>query len=201
MQKKIRGHKKIHRQIESWRNAYLHPDLNLLNEYKRLYVKIMIHPFCDISVTNSKIPSPKGKTKILMLSALLDIYDSWKNKLDKTGQPYYLKLWLFEPRFSKSQVVCAMGDLVDFYNNTFTKSAKAEPLNTTQYGKLHARLKNYYWELHLDEDIYAKEEKGEPGLDEPSDNSDITKKSNESTGDMLDCFVILKGNVWLGSRQ
>jgi hypothetical protein len=117
--KKIRGHKRIWKDIEKWKNANLKLDLEHLKQNERDYAKIGVYPFSAISLTNSQIPEPKTKTKKRILNGLLDIYDSWKNQLDQLNEPYYLKIWLFEPRFSKSQVVCAIGNSIDFYKNTF----------------------------------------------------------------------------------
>jgi hypothetical protein len=117
--KKIRGHNRKHRDIERWRITNLELGLDHLKKYNYDYAKILIHPWCDISITKSEIPVPKGETKQLILSGLIDIYHSWKSTLDEIGQPYYLKIWLFEPRFSRSQVVCAIGDRIDYYENMF----------------------------------------------------------------------------------
>jgi len=90
-QKKIRGHNRIWNEIENWRLDNL--DLNLtdylLNERDRYYARISVHPWSGPSLTNSVIPQPTGKTKQKMLNGLLDIYEGWKNQLDKLGQPYY----------------------------------------------------------------------------------------------------------------
>ena len=121
--KKIRGHKRIWKDIENWRLDNLDIDLAdyLLNCRNRCYSKIRVHPWSGLSLTKSITPQPNRKTKLKMIEGLLDIYENWKEQLDKLGQPYYLKIWFFEPRFSKSQVVCAIGDNIDFYENTFFK--------------------------------------------------------------------------------
>ncbi|MBE0640389.1 MAG: hypothetical protein IH599_00025, partial [Bacteroidales bacterium] len=143
--KKIRGHKRRWKEIENWRLDNL--DLNLtdylLNERDRYYAKIRVHPWSGLSLTNSMTPEPTRKTKQKILKGLLDIYEDWKNQLDKLGQPYYLKIWLFEPRFSQSQVVCAIGNNVDFYENTFFKPEKNKVLNADNYGELKGRLESF----------------------------------------------------------
>src|SRR4051812_38389727 len=127
-QKKIRGHKRRNKHIDNWRLENLSFNLKdyLLNECERYYAKIRVHPWSGLSLTSSVTPEPTGKTKQKMLLGLLDIYEYWKNQLDKLGQSYYLKIWLFEPRFSQSQVVCAIGENVDFYENTFYKPDTAK---------------------------------------------------------------------------
>ena len=98
-QRKIRGNKRRQKQIEIWRQLSLTLDTENLLKHKRDHVKIWVHPWSGISIINSTYPQPNGKTKKLMVSALLDIYENWKLQLDKLGQNYYLKIWLYEPRF------------------------------------------------------------------------------------------------------
>ena len=137
-QKKIRGHKRRMKAIEKWRQDYLSVDLKdyLLNDQQNFFAKIRVRPWSGISITDSVIPEPKGTTKRKMLSALLDVYENWKQQLDEWGQPYYLKIWLFEPRFSQSEVVCAVSDSLDFYANTFFKPERSKSLPIDHYGAL-----------------------------------------------------------------
>ena len=85
--KKIRVHKRIWNDIEKWKNANLKLDLESLKQNERDYTKIWVHPFSGISLTNSQILEPKAETKKRILSGLLDIYESWKNQLDKLKEP------------------------------------------------------------------------------------------------------------------
>ena len=109
-QQKIRGFNRRFRDIDIWRSENLDLRLDLIEKYNGDHIDIVVHPWCDISIINSKIPEPKRVTKKLILNGLIDIYESWKVQLNNLGKPYYLKIWLFEPRFSKSQVVCAIAD-------------------------------------------------------------------------------------------
>lgn len=131
---KIRGHFRRHKQIDKWRQENLALNFDLLEKYNREYAEIIVHPWCDISIIKSAIPNPTRKTKKLILTGLLDIHDSWKKQLDKLGQPYCLKIWLFEPRFSQSQVVCAIKDKIDYYENNFYKPDLPKTINLDNYG-------------------------------------------------------------------
>jgi hypothetical protein len=149
---KIRGHKRRRKDIEQWRLENLDLRLDLIEKYNYANIDIIVHPWCDISIINSAFPEPKGKTKQLMLNGLIDIYHSWKKQMDKSGQTYYLKIWLYEPRFAKSQVVCAVGDRIDYYENLFIKSDKKKQLMTVNYCNLKSKLDVLNWQYRLDED-------------------------------------------------
>jgi hypothetical protein len=156
---KIRGQNRISKQIEEWRmdNLTLHLD-NVLKR-GRGRQDIVVHPWCDISIIKSTFPEPNGRTKRLILTGLLDIYDNWKKQLDEYGSPYYLKIWLYDPRFSQSEIVCALGENLDYYNNTFAPApARAFPLH--HYNTLQERLKSMKWSCFLDEDHYSEQEIG-----------------------------------------
>lgn len=212
--KKIRGHKRRWNDIDQWVETHKNLDLNYLKEYKRDYAKIRVHPWSGISLTNSQTPSPKGQTKSRILSGLIEIYDSWKRELDKLDENYYLRIWLFEPRFANSQVVCAIGDYLDFYENTFFKPDESKKLNPEKYGQLKDEIENFNWEYRLDEDHFDNSEPGDPELyatlaDYEEDKKWFEKmlkkphrttKFKEPIGEATESYSFKKGDVWLGEK-
>jgi len=157
---------------------------------------------------------PKGKTKQAMLNGLLDIYDSWKTQLDKTGEPYYLKIWLYEPHFSESQVVCAIGKKLHFYDNAFLQGNENKIMNTATYGIISDRLKQFEWEHHIDEEHLANNIVG--NIEEyaaPQDYFETLRWFNrmmkkphrttpydEPTDECFEFYSFKKGDVWVGGR-
>ena len=216
-QKKIRGHKRKWKEIEKWRLTHLGFNLTdyLLNYSDRYYVKIRVHPWSGLSLINSVTPQPTRKTKRKMIEGLLDIYEDWKTQLDNFGQPYYLKIWFFEPHFSNSQVVCAIGSNIDFYENTFSKSKTNKMLKTDNYGQLKNRLDNFTWGYRLEENHYANTEVGEPEMyvsrqayeDYKKWFSKLLKKPHqthileEPMGDITEIYSFKLGNIWLGQKN
>lgn len=212
--KKIRGHKRRWNDIEQWVESHKILDLDYLKEYKRDYAKIRIHPWSGITLTNSQTPEPKGQTKVIILKGLIEIYDSWKSELDKLGENYYLKIWLFEPRFASSQVVCAIEDYLEFYENTFYKPDESKKLNSESYGQLKDEIENFNWEYRLDEDHFDNSELDEPDLyatlaDYEKDKRRVEKmlkkphsttKFKEPIGDVTESYSFEKGYVWLGEK-
>ena len=216
-QKKIRGHNRRHKQINKWRLDNLSLDLTdyLTNQRDRYYAKIRVHPWSGLSLTNSVTPEPTGKTKQKMLNGLLDIYEDWKKQLDQLGQPYYLKVWLFEPRFSQSQVVCAIGDNVDFYENTFFKPDNEKTIQLDSYGTIKSKLSKLNWDYRLDEDHYDNTEVGEPVIyasrqdyedtvkwfDKLLKKPHRTHKFIEPIGETTESYSFKRGDLWLGGQN
>jgi len=117
--RKIRGINRRKRAIEQWGNAHTSLDINLLNDTKRDYVKFWVQPWYRLPLGNSIYPEPTGDCEYLLVEKLNKIYQAWKNTLDNLQKPYYLQIWLFEDYISQSQVVCAIEDCKNFYQNTF----------------------------------------------------------------------------------
>ncbi|GAB3810671.1 hypothetical protein [Pontibacter rugosus] len=212
---KVRGHKRRHKQVEQWRRKNLELDLDYLKRNGSDHIDIIVHPWCDNSITKSSIPEPNRKIKQEILNGLLDIYDSWKIQLDQLGQPYYLKIWLYEPRFSKSQVVCAIGDNIKDYENIFYKSVKEKALKTRNYGNLKDRLEQFNWEYYLDEDRYDNCEIGEPEhyvsqqdfeeakvwFEKQLKKPHRSEKLKEPIGNITEVYSFKRGSLWLGMKK
>jgi len=215
---KTRGHNRRQKQIEQWRSDNLSIDLAscLLNDrYSYYYVKIGVYPWNGSTRRTDWIKEPTGKTKQKILNTLLDIYADWKDQLDKLGQPYYLKVWLFEPRFSQSQVVCAIGDSIDYYENVFFKPDTAKFIKPEIYGGLKTKLSGFNWDYHHDEDRYDNTDLGEP--EEYSSQQDYedsvrwfnklmkephrTQLLTEPIGKITEAYCFKRGDVWLGEKR
>ncbi|RZJ74396.1 MAG: hypothetical protein EOO47_21235, partial [Flavobacterium sp.] len=151
-EQKIRGHNRRHKHIERWRLENLDLRFDLVEQYNNDHIDIVVHPWCDISIVKSIIPEPKGKTKRLILNGFINIYHSWKMQLYKMGKAYYLKIWVYDPRFSKSQVVCAIGDRISHYENLFLKSDDFRKLALGNFEYIKIKHENLSWSSYIDEE-------------------------------------------------
>ena len=212
--KKIRGHKRIWKNIDQWKNANLNLDLDNLKSQGRDYVKIWVHPYSGLSLTHSHIPQPKAETKTRILTGLLDIYENWKTQLDALNNPYYLKIWLYEPRFSKSQVVCAIGDYINYYQNMFIHSENIKASIGDYPDSIKNRMIKFTWQQRLDEEFLDNTEIGYPE-DFPTKNEYLENKKwfynelkkphrkiifKEPIGDATESYAFKIGHVWIGEH-
>jgi hypothetical protein len=207
---KLRGNSKRFSAVENWVQRNKELDFEYLQENKRDYCKIRVTPWgTRISITNSSYPEPSGQIKIKIIEGLLKIYDSWKEQLDKLGKPYYLKVWLYDPNVSQSQVVCAIDDCIDYYEKTFHKSENTKQLDCDKFGSLKDRIDKYNWERYLDEDVVFESEYNEV-LDseylsyfnkmknKSQRKEELNFEYKEGVKDVAHFVTI--GDVWLGSR-
>jgi len=210
---KIRGFKRRLKLLETWRLKELNFCLSeylINNNYRNS--DILVHPWCDISIVNSCFPEPKGKIKQKMLEGLLDIFENWKNQLEKMGKPYYLKIWIFEPRFSRSQVVCAIGDKIDYYENRFFKPPNQKILDLSKYPKNKINLEKLNWTYYWDEDELDESSIGPPenwnNFNEYLENKiwyyKQLKKAHRTSnfinqeGQSNEYYSFFKGHLWIG---
>ncbi len=149
---KIRGHRKKQKQIQKWIDIESKLNFEFLDKYKYCYSDIYIHPWCDISLINSEFPEPKGKTRNDLILGLEKIYNNWKIELEKLNKPYYLKIWLYEPRVSKSQVVCAIDERINYYSNFFLELLDNEKPSDF-CNKLNPNLR---WNLYEDSQTWSE---------------------------------------------
>jgi len=212
---KIRGHNRRYRQIENWRLENIDLRTDLIEKYNGYHIDIVVHPWCDLSIINSDFKEPKGKTKQLMLNGLIDIYDSWKVKLDTLGKSYYLKIWIFEPRFSKSQVVCAVADSIEFYENHFFKPDDEKVFKSQNYGHISERLIKFDWDYCLDEDHFDNCFVGEPELytskwtyakakkwfNKLLKRPHRVDKYAEPDSDVTELYSFKRGDLWIGGQK
>jgi len=208
--KKIRGHSRIQQNIQSWVDEYADIDIKKVKEFKYQYRRVDLLPWLNQPITNSYLKEPNKLTKQLILNGLEAIYDSWKLQLEKLNQPYYLKIWLNEPRISKSEVVCAIDRKIEEFENAFHKIEfeKNKPNITNQINS------DFNWECAVDEDfifesvisssenyIYRKEFFSDRRLIKKAKNkgfrNEIVKDSN---GGKDIVYFIPKGKIWIGGK-
>ena len=160
-------------------NMQLDPDLlrdeTMPYQYKRNNVKLWLEPWGNLFATEQ----PGKGHRTAMLNALLDIYESWDAQLSRLGQPYYLKVWLFDPNFMQSQIVCAWGEAHDLYQNAFTPATAPFSIPTEKFADMDERLQKLNWKTHLEEAWYFE-----------SDFDDV--QSDGSKGDLAHKKALLK---------
>ncbi|UPT68560.1 MAG: hypothetical protein M0D57_08005 [Sphingobacteriales bacterium JAD_PAG50586_3] len=209
--RKVRGGRRKFKEIEQWKNESLLLSDYWIKEYNYQSADIVVHPWCDISILNCKIPSPYGKCRALIIEGLIEIYKSWKVQLDKLGKPYYLKIWLRDSRIEKSEVVCAFNERIEWYENVFTKAKKNGQPGPVHFGSVANKLNEFNWDLHLDEETYDDSDLAEPHQYESMEDyyysvrwfKKIKKKARivegvYSNGNPYKNYKVKMGNLWVG---
>ncbi|WPK10674.1 hypothetical protein R6U77_12355 [Lysinibacillus louembei] len=74
--------------------------------------------------------------------------------MNSKKEDFYLKIWLYEPNFIRSQIVVAYKDCLDFYEYTFDKNPTLKTFPLEKYKSSEERLSRFQWELHIAADDY-----------------------------------------------
>ncbi|MDK4792321.1 MAG: hypothetical protein OC189_09825 [Acinetobacter sp.] len=206
--KKIRGEKRRIRKIKQWIDDHLDLDIAYLKRYQCEYVKFWVDPWDRLSLTNSQYPQPQGIYKELFFNGLLQIYMSWKEQLDFLDQPYYLKIWLFENDLKRSQVVCAIGEKIEYYQNLFEKPLDETSLSIVEWQEVSDMMKKVNWEKKIEITLYERDWLGAPSDYKTQKNYEDTKKWFNNNviekyrevkridGD--EYYIVEIDNVWIG---
>ncbi len=189
--KKVRGWRRQIKKLDRWKAQHLNLELNC---YGYSYVKIWLDPWYRLEKRDPPIWFQR-----LILTALIEIYENWHKQLLSTNENFYLKIWLCNPHFITSQIVAAVGERINHYENLFAPSNEAKAFPYQKYLSSGCDLYDYDWKLFADEDIYFE------NRDELSvDDIEFLKKNafrivECPDGDKM--YGIKKGDVWLGERK
>ncbi|MFD1954845.1 hypothetical protein ACFSL6_11890 [Paenibacillus thailandensis] len=198
--KKIRGWKRRIKQIEQWKFRHINLDLEGLCRNHRDYVKVWIDPFYRLKRRNPPIWYSR-----LIVEAMLEVYQAWYQRMKQLNEPFYLKIWLYDPNFIQSQIVVAFRECLNFYDQTFEKSNNKKAFPCVRYGNITS-LQLFKWELAVDSTQYLLSELLEDkrlGYMTEKDIEAIQKKAHKvetvkfSMGEDT-VYSVKVGDVWLG---
>ncbi|WP_042163504.1 hypothetical protein [Paenibacillus gorillae] len=201
--KKIRGWKRRIKQIEQWKLDYIHLDIEQLKSNQRDYVKLWIDPFYRLTRRN-----PPMWYSRLLLEAMIEVYRSWYQQMKGLNEPFYLKIWLYNPHFIHSQIVVAFRECLNFYDHTFDKSTDHKAFPANLYGGILG-LEQLKWELAVDSEDYCLsglQEDIELGFRTAKDMEAIQRKAYKCETVKLSfgedtVYNVRVGDVWLGEMK
>ena len=207
--KTIRGLRRRKSNVDKWIQSSLTFDLERLKDRQVYYQKIYVYPWSNLFCSQQ----PPTGYRNQITSGLIDIYLKWRLELEKLGQPYYLKIWLNDPRFMDSQVVAAIGDKIEYYSNLFQPADMKVKFPSDKFIEAKDKLGALTWTPFLDEDTYFESEfsSGKENYETIDDyNFDqrliaSVRKNHDrqfkvKTGDTEDvCYCKTRGLVWCSS--
>ena len=207
--KTIRGLRRRKSNIDKWIQSSLTFDVERLKDRQVYYQKIYVYPWANLFC--SKQPPTGYRNQIT--SGLIDIYLKWRLELEKLGQPYYLKIWLNDPRFMDSQVVAAIGEKIEYYSKLFQPADTKINFPYNKFVESENKLRTLTWTPFLDEDSYFESEFSYGKEIYKTDNDynfdqrliarvrgNHDRQSIIKTGDVEDiCYCKTRGLVWCSS--
>lgn len=209
--KKLRGNKRRIKEIDEWIELSTDLNIDFLKEYTYYYQKIEVQPWCNLSILNSEFPEPRSIIKNKIINGLETIYNSWRAELEKLNEPYYLKIWLYEPRISKSQVVCALQDRINYYEEQFNRITEEQKPSDL----LKKFSSNINWEPAVDEEIYNESDLSterkfyindesflyDKRLLKRLKNGNYRQEKLDINNNKDNLFYVPVGNLWIGGKK
>jgi hypothetical protein len=210
--KKIRGNKRIIKQIENWRINNLEINLGHFEKTKKDYANFRIFPWNPVAMSIHNFPNPKGKIRKKIIESFLDIYESWNIQLKELGKPFYLKIWMFNPDIYNSQIVCAINDKIEYYENLFHKPEIEKNITKSGLEQISNRINDFKWSYRVDEypifeNEYLRENftSDQDYLEEKRWLKRELKKPYREINQVREgitekIFLIKRSEVWLGEK-
>ncbi|MBA4496266.1 hypothetical protein ACFO25_12195 [Paenactinomyces guangxiensis] len=197
--KKVRGWKRQIRKIEDWKQRVNTLDMKTLEEYHRDYVKIWIYPWYNLEKRNPPLWYSR-----LVLAEMIEIYLDWHKKMTKTGEDFYLKIWLYDPDFIHSQIVVAYKSCLHFYDKTFEVNPNTKPFPYHKFDSIRDQLKRFSWKLHLNQVTYTESDLTEGWYTKKEaerirTKADQIKQIDMGNGEFETIYSIYTGDVWIGT--
>jgi hypothetical protein len=190
--KKIRGWKRRVKILNAWGERILGVDPDVLNEYGRAYQKCIIDPFYRFDKRHPPLWFFK-----LIVGKLVIAFDAWGEVFKGNGQPYDLQLWIYEPNYIWSQLVCKKVDvnnkkynyfseMENQYAFPFEKFANSNPEHLKTFDWARCAEQTYVDQYDIDEGYYTVDELIHNGYE----------KQTHQNGEIYYAKII--GNVWVG---
>ncbi len=196
--KKIRGLKRRQKELNKWIELNSNLDVNRLKKYQYDYAKVKFGPWENLFKTEEFPTDYRNQ----LFSSLLNFYSNWKNELDKNFDNYYLKIWLYYPRFKNSQIVAAIGNKIKHYESNFEKSDLIKEFPKQEFKNENERILKFDWELNNDYDYYSEND----NYDHKFYKNLMKRKTpfnliENENGENEKVFLKQKGYIWIGEKK
>ncbi len=196
--KKIRGWKKQTKKITDWHLNHENPDLEHFNNYGEDFVKIRIDPWNRLMERQ-----PPGWYCKIILERLIEIHNKWYQYYSLNQQNFDLQLWINEPKFIRSQVVCAKTDKPDEFRNNYYRPDKSDrKFPSHKWQSINYNLDEFSFEPYMDENLHFKnlEELTDEEIDELLSDG-YNAESTEINGNPEIMYSKRVGTVWIGRKK
>jgi hypothetical protein len=135
----------------------------------------------------------KGKSRKIILENLFKIYHQWNEKLNTINKPFYLAIWLCEPRLLKSEIVCAIDEKIAYYEKkAFINSEKVNKIDVHNYGNLSTEFEKFDWNRKIDLAYFFD---GEKKFYKNRKITHIIENNNQKIS------FYSEGDVWIGKKK
>jgi hypothetical protein len=147
-----------------------------------------------LSRNDYRHPVPPPGIRRAMLAGLLSIYQHWHQVLQQGPESFYLRLWINEREFVRSEVVAAIGARIDWYEGLFETPLPGNPPLPAELRQVPG-VQALHWQAYYNEAVFSAED---------LNTDSVLKKwvmrrphrTVEQADDLL--YVVRTGRYWIG---
>jgi hypothetical protein len=191
--KKIRGWKRRVKQINAWGEQIKVPQLG--NFYQRggyTYERCILYPFYVLE----KRQPPLWFYK-LIVSKFLIAYFHWEEVFEKINVPYDLQLWIYDPNYMWSEIICQRVDSISERHDYFPMSDLNKSFPFKKFDNPYST--KFKWQLADEETMILESELEDEGFtEEELIGTGYIKKQHDHYGAY---FAKRLGDVWVGHKK
>jgi len=193
--KKIRGWKRRIKKINSWGEHIKRPELKYFNKPgDYAYERCFLSPFYVLE----KRQPPLWFYK-LILAKFIYAYFEWEKAFEKLNVPYDLQLWIYDPNYMWSELLCRRVENAGERRGYSWESELHKEFPYAKFSQNNDILKKFEW-LLADEQSVVLESELEDDQITPDEliNDGYIKKTHVQHGIY---YAKRLGDVWVGHKK
>jgi hypothetical protein len=194
--KKIRGWKRRIRQLNSWGDDLKQPNIewfkkeNASHTYKRCYLS----PFYMLDKRHPPLWFFK-----LMIAKFIVAYGEWERIFEASGIPYDLQLWLYNPSYMWSEIICYKMQQHGEHMKLGWESAEPKPFPYKKFDSKEYDLNDFEWVLAEENNIVWEDDLDYAEFTLEEILADGYVKRELEDGQVY--YVQRVGDEWIGRRK
>jgi hypothetical protein len=196
LKKKIRGWKRRIRQVEQWGESIKQPYLNYFvsDHGSRTYERCYLRPFYSLDKRHPPLWFYK-----LILSKFVNAYFEWEKVFAKLGQPYDLQLWLYDPAYIRSEIICYKMDEGGERKRFVWEADHPSPFPHDKFASPLYDLRQFDWIQSEDADIFFE---GDLEFEETTAEILLADGYRAKVQQGTEVYYAKKvGDIWIGRRR
>lgn len=188
--KKIRGWKRRIAQLDCWGEWINNPHLNYFEISGYTYKRCTLYPFYMLEKRHPPLWFYK-----LIIAKFVIAYKNWLPELNKTGIPYDLMIWLYDPAYIRSEIVSYKVDQQGDHVRFAWEAQTQKPFPYQKFAHPLYDLHEFEWTLADDENVtFLSEMDDESEVEWYLENGYSKKVQNK---DEI-YYAKRMGNIWMG---
>lgn len=193
--KKVRGWKRRIKQINKWGEDIQVPNIERFTQTRArcVYRRCTIAPFY-----NAKKKHPPTWFYKLIIAKFITAYHTWKRIFDDLGIPYDLQLWLYNPSFIHSEIVCWK---VDEFNQCMKFNWESDLVKSFPYDTFgsNTSLSDFDWVLADEEHVHFESDFDYADFTADDLLNDGYVKKVQRENEVY--YAKRLGDIWIGRRK